>query len=426
MGTRTGGRAAVGTVAVAIAVALVAAGAAPAFAEARQQVVSDAGAGSAGQRDHARGALVAAEPFFSLPGGRDAAAELTAQGFDARATRHGVDVWRLTYLTVDAHGQRTTASGLLALPRTQDRRLRVVSYAHGTEVHRGSAPSVNRGFATAPVVAYASAGYATVAPDYLGMGLGPGPHPWMDVPSETTASLDLLRAAREFSAGEGRELRREVLVTGFSQGASAALGLGRALQARADGWFRLGALAPVSGAYDFGGSQLPALLAGEVAPEWAVAYTAYLLVAFDRSHDVYDAPGDVFRAPYAETVEELFNGEHTGQEVMAGLPGSLSELLTGEGLALLAEPNAELAGALAELDSVCVDWAPRAPITLWQARGDEQAVDANTAACLAALRANGVRAGVRDLGPVDHEGSRHIGSHVAAIPEIIRWFDRLA
>ncbi|RMI39543.1 lipase [Streptomyces triticirhizae] len=411
--------------AAAIAVALVAAGTAPALAGAQRETALDARAEVA-QRDHARGALLTAEPFFSLAGGRDAAAELTAWGFDARAARHGVDVWRLTYRTVDAHGQRTTASGLLALPRTQDRRLRVVSYAHGTEVHRGSAPSVNRGFATAPVVAYASAGYATVAPDYLGMGLGPGPHPWMDVPSETTASLDLLRAAREFSAGEGRQLRREVLVTGFSQGASAALGLGRALQARADGWFRLDALAPVSGAYDFAGSQLPALLAGEVAPEWAVAYTAYLLVAFDRSHDVYDAPGDVFRASYAETAEELFDGEHTGREVMAGLPGSLPELLTEEGLALLAEPNAELAGALAELHSVCVDWAPRAPITLWQARGDEQAVDANTAACLAALRANGVRAGVRDLGPVDHEGSPHIGSHVAAIPEIIRWFDRLA
>ena len=28
-------------------------------------------------------------------------------------------------------------------------------------------------------------------PDYLGMGTGPGPHPFMDVPSETSAALDI-------------------------------------------------------------------------------------------------------------------------------------------------------------------------------------------------------------------------------------------
>ncbi|MFF4352742.1 hypothetical protein [Streptomyces sp. NPDC001530] len=43
--------------------------------------------------------------------------------------------------------------------------------------------------------------------------------------------------------------RHEVLVTGFSQGASAALGLAREFQDGADPRFRLQAVAPVSGAY---------------------------------------------------------------------------------------------------------------------------------------------------------------------------------
>lgn len=85
-------------------------------------------------------------------------------------------------------------------------------------------------FLSGPSIAYASAGFATVAPDYLGMGAGPGKHPWKDVPSETSASLDLLRAARQFTPSTGHTLDRDVLVTGFSQGASGALGLGRALQ----------------------------------------------------------------------------------------------------------------------------------------------------------------------------------------------------
>src|SRR5205809_378975 len=86
-------------------------------------------------------------------------------------------------------------------PRPRPRQLRTVSVAHGTEAYRGDAPSVSQppvaddGWAQAPALTYASAGFAAVAPDYLGLGVGPGPHPWMDVPSETTASLDMLRAA---------------------------------------------------------------------------------------------------------------------------------------------------------------------------------------------------------------------------------------
>jgi len=69
----------------------------------------------------------------------------------------------------------------------------------------------------------------------------------MDVPSETAAALDMLRASRAYVTSHGGALRRPVLITGFSQGASAGLGLGRALQDGADPWFRLGALAPISG-----------------------------------------------------------------------------------------------------------------------------------------------------------------------------------
>jgi predicted dienelactone hydrolase len=166
---------------------------------------------------------------------------------------------------VDAFGRPTTASGLLAMPINGRRRLTAVSFTHGTEGYRGDAPSMQpSGFDPAPAYAYASAGFATAEPDYLGLGTGPGPHPWMDVPSETTAALDMLRAARGYAGQDGRTLERKVMVTGFSQGASAALGLGRALQDGADGWFRLGALAPISGAYDFQHAELPAILDGEL------------------------------------------------------------------------------------------------------------------------------------------------------------------
>ncbi|MDT0444266.1 alpha/beta hydrolase [Streptomyces johnsoniae] len=378
-----------------------------------------------GHERHHRGALVSAELLYTLDGRADAAAELAAAGFDGGVARYGVDAYRLVYRTVDAAGRPTTASGLLALPRSRHGALHPVSFAHGTGVHKEDAPSMQRqNFVSAATISYAAAGFAGIAPDYLGMGLGPGVHPWMDVPSETTASLDMLRASRAFAPGTGHTLRRNVLVTGFSQGASAALGLGRALQEGEDRWFRAGALAPVSGAYDFVGTTLASLLDEDrVAPEYGAVYSAYALVSVNRLHGgVYQDPAEVFRSEYADSVEELFDGTHTGREMMDGLPDSAEELLTERGRQLLAAPTGSFATALAAAGRVCTDWAPRMPTRLYMATGDEQAVVENTAWCRAELRANGRDVPVVDLGAVDYQGSRHLGSGVAATAATIDWF----
>ncbi|MEU7244954.1 alpha/beta hydrolase family protein [Streptomyces sparsogenes] len=431
-GPRTGARAAALCAALLLAgsaaPALAAAPAAPggtAATGAKSTAASAPGGTAADAARSGRGALVSHRLLYTLDKPQDVAAWLNDAEFDANTVRYGVDAYRLVYRTVDPHGRPTTASGLLVLPRGHEGRLRPVSFTHGTGVHKDDSPSMQTGgFLPAPPVTYASAGYAAVAPDYLGMGLGPGPHPWMDVPSETTASLDMLRAARAFVSGTGRTLDRDVAVTGFSQGASAALGLARALESGEDRRFRLGALAPVSGAYDFGGAELPALLAGELEPKSSVLYAAYTLVAFNRLHHLYDSPGEVFQAPYADTIEALFDGTHTGPELMAGTPATLGELLTGPGRELLADPTGPMAAALRTTDDVC-DWAPRAPVRLYMARDDEQATVANTAHCRAAFARHGVAAPVVDLGAVDYHGSRHLGSNVRATTAVVRWLDSL-
>ncbi|THA58097.1 lipase [Streptomyces sp. A0958] len=371
-----------------------------------------------------RGTLVSAEKPYTLSTPQAVAADLTTAGFAADSARYGVVAYRLVYRTVDAHGRPTTASGLVGVPLHSGARLRTVSFAHGTGSHKADAPSAQRAaFVSAPVIAHASAGAFAVGPDYLGLGKGPGPHPWMDIGSETTASLDMLRAARAFAPRTGHVLEREVMVTGFSQGASAALGLGRALEAGQDSWFRLGALAPVSGAYDFGGAELRALVAGDLDAKSGVVYAAYTLVAFNRLHDIYDNPGEVFQDEYADTIEALFDGEHTGQDLVQGTPEKLDDLLTAHGRELLTHPAGALAEALRTTDAVCTDWAPRAPVRLYTASGDEQAT---TEYCRAALAKKGVSAPVTDLGAVDYHGSRHLGSNVAATPRIVRWFGELS
>src|ERR1700742_3479614 len=213
---------------------------------------------------HQRGQLVSVTPLRTLPTVAAVRAELTSDGFDPSSARYGVRSYRLVYRTVDPFGRPTTASGLMVLPDRPTRQLSVVSYNHGTESYRGDVPSESpTGAEPAPAYTFASAGFAAAAPDYLGLGTGPGLHPYMDLPSETTATVDMLRAVRHYEAGHGVALRRNVLATGFSQGASAALGLGRALAHGADPYFRIGALAPISGAYDLPGAEVPAIIDGD-------------------------------------------------------------------------------------------------------------------------------------------------------------------
>jgi hypothetical protein len=370
-----------------------------------------------------RGTLVSWTPLATLSDRAAVDTFLREQSFDGATDRYGVRTYRLVYRTVDPGGAPTTASGLLAVPLNDQQWLQPVSFTHGTQIFKGDAPSTSSdGFLTAPPVTFASAGFAAAAPDYLGLGEGPGPHPWMDVPSETTASLDLLRAARTFLAGSGKQLRREVLATGFSQGASAALGLGRALRGGADPWFRLGGLAPISGVYDFQNAEIPAMLNGELDPKFSVAYITYLLVAFNRLHHIYDAPSAIFQPRYVN-VAELFDGTHQGIDVLNGLPGTLSELLTPQGFAMLTHPAGAFADALAELDSVCSDWTPGAPTRLYLSPGDEQAANVNSVHCQNQFAARGTKVPVVDVGVNrDYSGFVHEGSELLGTPVVARWF----
>jgi hypothetical protein len=380
-------------------------------------------ASAASAHPSGRGELITATPLHTLPTRQKVTDALTAAKFDPASARYGVDTYQLIYRTIDAGGRPTVASGLLALPRVGTRHLRTVSYTHGTELTRTDAPSLTAdGWGVAPALTFASAGFAAVAPDYLGLGLGPGPHPFLDVPSETTAGVDLLRAARAFVPRTGHALTRDVLVTGFSQGGSAATGLARALHGGADEWFRLRALAPISGAYDARGVELPALIDGTVKPPWNVGYTAYLMVAWNRLHHLYDDPAEVFDGTVADEVEALYDGVHDGADLQDVLPMKLDELYTPHGLDLLTNPSGPFAAALRVHDSTCSGWRPGVPVRLLVSAGDEQVPTANAEHCAAAFG----KVPVVDVGDLPYEGSVHLGSNIRGTAAAAAWFSTLS
>jgi hypothetical protein len=363
-----------------------------------------------------RGALLSVTPVVTMS--RAAVVDTVAQvPLDPAPVRYGVTGYRVTYRTVDAHGRPTTASGLVALPDGGRRDLRVIAYDHGTRAARDGVASMEAGNGDREAVLYfASAGYAAVAPDYLGLGTGPGDHPYMDTATETTATLDMLDAARTFAREHDRRLDPGVLMTGFSQGGQAAMAVGTALQAGADpGWY-LRALAPISGPYYLRRVELPAVLVtDQVDPVSGAFYLAYWTVSMNRLYHLYGAPAEVFQEPYASTVEGLFDGYHDDGQIAAALPAP-DALITPAYRARLLHPDGALLAAMRANDGTCA-WHPRVPVRLFGADGDRDVVFANARQCQRDLAAHGAAATLVDVGAFDHNTGA-----IRAVPQVLTWF----
>ncbi|WP_433731675.1 hypothetical protein ACQP0C_06975 [Nocardia sp. CA-129566] len=363
-----------------------------------------------------RGEVVSTTPVEQL-----STEQTTAYLADANIgtpVRNGVDAYRIVYRTITPAGGATTASGLIALPRTDSRRLRVVTYEHGTLVLKSDAPSVNG--TTRPerarTIMFAAAGYAAVAPDYLGLGEGPGFHPYTHAPSEVSASVDLLRAARTVAAERQRDLDPDILVTGFSQGGQAATALGKALQGGEAPGLGLSALAPISGPYDLAQVETPGAIEGRVPPAIAVFFLAYWITSMNRIYHLYDRPADAFSEPIADRIEQLFDGQQNEITIGTALPVRPELLLTPKFLAQAQHPTGTSQSAVAASDGTC-DWTPRVPVHLYAATGDRNVLYANAEHCVQALHTD--RATLTDLGDIDHSATARV-----ALPQILDWFQR--
>ncbi|MCD9872688.1 alpha/beta hydrolase [Streptomyces guryensis] len=363
-----------------------------------------------------RGDLVSVTPVADRDAGQ-VRKFVADRGVAAGPVRYGVRAYRLTYRTVDPYGKPTTATGLLTLPKGGAHRLDLVSDTHGTMVKRSYAPSASEDYGRIPSYLNAGAGRAVAAPDYLGLGEGPGPHPYMDTRSSVTASVDMLRAARTAADRFGRPLTGDVYATGFSQGGQVAMALGRALEQGADGHFRLKALAPVSGPYDLAGQEIPALFDGRVNDTSGVLYISYWLVAQNRLHPLYKDPAEAFRAPYASRVEGLYDGDHEEDDVVKELAPTVKDLLTPAFVERLKHPSGPLLDAMRAADHTC-EWRPDVPVRLYAGDDDTDVPVGNARTCGRTLAGQGTRVRVVDQGAVDH-----FGSFAASAPQVVRFFD---
>ncbi len=335
-----------------------------------------------------RGRLISAEKVGEIPSLTLQFLLLFLPGLPEDADRsvpYNVDLYKLSYETIDPSGQTTFASAGLAIPQGIDEPLPMVSYQHPTVLKRTEVPSNPDSSENLGGVFMAAGGFLTVMPDYLGLGESDLFHPFLLAKPTATASVDALRAAKTFAANNAIDTTDELFLLGYSEGGYATMALHRELQESHNNEFPVSASAPLAGPYDLSGTVRDAILANDILAE--PYQLPYVVASLTR----YEAVGltfpEMLRADLSSSIPPLFNGRVSGAEINPLLPVRPSELLSDVALAALVNPTHPLVLGLQRND--LLDWAPLAPMLLLHCLNDNVVSYQNSQRALERFNAQG-------------------------------------
>lgn len=334
-----------------------------------------------------------AQPYLVSATPLDTTSKIFINFFANGRAQYDVANYKIVYNTVETDGfTPTTASGMLCVPLVACDSFGIVSYDHGTVLMRDDVPSRNNFESTIGKV-FASTGYIATMPDYLGLGDNAGIHPYLHAESQATATIDLIRAAREFLASNmpNINLNDEVMLTGYSQGGHAAMGTAKYIQDNnLLGEFNVIAAAPASGPYNLAGSQADVFI--QDLPYSNPGYVVYLLFGMNRAYgNIFNVPADILKAPYDTLIPPFFNGMFEMDTVNNLLPANISGYLQDTVLqAFIADTVNQQHPIWQALNkNNNYDWTPQMPLRMYYCTADEQVNYQNSLDAEAAMNSNG-------------------------------------
>lgn len=297
---------------------------------------------------------------------------------------YDINLYKIRYKTLDLHNQLDTASGLLVLPQVPaGTSLPLVVYGHGTTSGPTDVPSQLRGgFEVA--MAYAGFGFATVAPDYLGLGDSRGFHPYIHAATEASASLDMLFASFEYLEFNGPNFDPKYLfLAGYSQGGHASMALHKEID---DFWsiiIPVTAATHMSGPYSISGVMRDRVLSND--SYGFPSYIAYICLSYNEVYNIYADLREVFKEPYATSVESFYNGNITlsalNSQLLADLNAGGSTVVKRmfhDSIISELENNLDHPLNLALQANDTYNFAPESPTRLYYCGGDQQVAPRNS------------------------------------------------
>lgn len=291
---------------------------------------------------------------------------------------YNIELYSVVYKTKDPFGKITTASGLLIIPSGVGKALPLVNYNHGTILRNSDVPSF-QSYESQVGVMIAAQGFVFSSPDYLGLGLGTGLHPYTHAKTEASATIDMIRAGKSVCATLNVQLNSQLFLCGYSQGGHAAMATHKMIEEKYPAEFTVTASAPMAGAYDVSGTMYDLLLLDQAYP--SPGYLVYMLYAYNYVYKLYPDFDDILLSPYNTSLAPYFT------------PPTTSDLSTVEGLlpaskipsaiikpgflqTLKTDNNNPFKIRLREND--LYDWTPKAPIQMCHCDGDQHVPSVNS------------------------------------------------
>jgi len=338
---------------------------------------------------------------------------------------YDVHAYYIQYHTLNGAGDSTLASGLCLIPATDTCNFfPLISYQHGTTLRRCDVPSrLNQESLIGQI--FASLGNIVLLPDYVGLGDSPGLHPYCHALTEATATIDLIRAAREFMTDSLQIYDNgQVFLTGYSQGGHATMAAHKYIEDNnLMNEIHVVASAPCSGPYHISGAQAEMIFQTPDYP--SPAYLVYILFAYNSVYNnLFDGTNEVFVSPYDVIIPAYMDGNSYTWELNNALPDSLHQFLQPVFYQEVIDDMIDKTTPFWQnlLDNDNHDWAPVAPVRLYYCQADEQVNYMNSVNALNAMQA----AGAIDVQAFNvNPSANHGDCGIPAIVNAYYWFNTM-
>ena len=312
---------------------------------------------------------------------------LTSQGVPAGifTTTYGVRTYKLIYHTVAADSSPTTASGLLIVPQGAPCKIPILSYQHNEITRKSDAPSRYKQEWYVGLAA-ASIGFISVLPDYLGLGDGQGLHPFLHLQSQATATIDMIRAAKEIVDTTGAQPNSQLFLGGYSEGGYATMAAHQYIQTYLGGQLHVTASAAIAGYYDMSGTMVQQIISDSIYTQ--PYYLPYLLFGYNSVYHYYTADSDMLVYPYDSTLHPLFNGTKSISTINAQMPNVPKHIMHQDQIDSIKNDSTNFLRVLLKKNDA-YNWSPTSPLHLFFCNADEQVPYQNTVAAYQHFVQNG-------------------------------------
>jgi len=286
---------------------------------------------------------------------------------------YDIHMYSITYETIDQFGNVTVASGLISYPDNINFAYPIITFQHGTQIRRDSAPSMNG--LNDLILWLTTSGYIFIESDYLGLGVSEMLHPYHLKDVTASSVIDMVRASEHFCDQlSGLQYNDQLFLAGYSEGGYATMAAVKEIEENFPDEFNITVSFPMAGSYDLSGVMVDLMLSEEPYPD--PFYLPFFVLSYIDMYSLGDI-GDFFKPEYAEIFPDLFTGEYSGGYIDDFLPDIPIHMMLDNVVEEFSNnENYPFRVHLEEND--LYDWTPQNTMYLFHAIADESVPHENS------------------------------------------------